>query len=87
MATKLTLYIDEEIVEKAKIYAQKEGKSISKIFENYMKLLIDKNENQPEIKISKRLKSLQGSIKVGQDFDYKKELQSILSEKYVEKNK
>ncbi|MHA8065671.1 DUF6364 family protein [Aquirufa sp. ROCK2-A2] len=87
MAAKLTLYIDEEIVEKAKIYAQKEGKSISKIFENYMKLLIDKNENQPEIKISKRLKSLQGSIKVGQDFDYKKELQSILSEKYVEKNK
>ncbi|MFM6948481.1 MAG: DUF6364 family protein [Aquirufa sp.] len=87
MATKLTLYIDEEIVEKAKIYAQKEGKSISKIFENYMKLLIDKNENQPEIKISKRLKSLQGSIKVGQDFDYKKELQSILSEKYLEKNK
>lgn len=87
MATKLTLYIDEEIVEKAKTYAQKEGKSISKIFENYMKLLIDKNENQPEIKISKRLKSLQGSIKVGQDFDYKKELQSILSEKYLEKNK
>jgi hypothetical protein len=47
-----------------------------------MKQLIDKNENQLEIKISKRMKSLQGSIKVEQDFDYKKEILSVLLEKY-----
>jgi predicted RecB family endonuclease len=85
MATKLTLYIDEDIVEKAKIYAQKEGKSISKIFENYMKLLIDQNSIQSPEKTSERLKSLQGKIKVGENFNYKTEIQNILSEKYLTK--
>jgi hypothetical protein len=52
-----------------------------------MKRLIDKNENQLEIKISKRVKSLQGSIKVEQDFGYKKEIESILLDKYLGQKK
>jgi hypothetical protein len=52
-----------------------------------MKRLIDKNDNQVEIKISKRMKSLKGTIKIEQDFDNNKEIQSILLEKYLGKNK
>jgi len=41
MLTKLTLTIDQETVEKAKKYAQKKHRSVSRIVEEYLKNLSD----------------------------------------------
>ena len=44
MTTKLTLTIEEKVISSAKKYAQKKGKSLSNLVENYLKS-ISSNEN------------------------------------------
>jgi len=82
MNTKLTLTIEQTIIEKAKIYAKGKGHSLSYIIENYLKM-ISKDEIKSEIEITPIVKSLRGSFKAPSDFDYKKELAKGLSEKYL----
>jgi len=43
MNTKLTLTIDQEIIEKAKQYAKGKNRSLSDIIENYLKTLTKEN--------------------------------------------
>ena len=43
MNTKLTLTIEKDIIEEAKIYARDKGQSLSDIVENYFKLLTKDN--------------------------------------------
>jgi len=81
MNTKLTLTIEQTIIEKAKIYAKGKGHSLSYIIENYLKM-ISKDDIKSEIEITPIVKSLKGSFKAPADFDYKKELAKGLSEKY-----
>ena len=80
MQAKLTISIDKNIVEQAKAFAKKKGRSLSEIIENYLKVIVEK-EKQP-LEISPEIKKLQGSVKLPADFDYKKELQQGLSNKY-----
>jgi len=82
MNTKLTLIIEQTIIEKAKKYAKEKGRSLSDIIENYLKVITtdDKNENNDLTPI---VKSMKGSFKVPEDFDYKKELSKRLTEKYL----
>lgn len=83
MNTKLTLTLDKSVIEKGKAYAQKNGKSLSKIFENYLKTLTKKEDSKEEdIEISPMVKSLMGRFKMPQDFDEKKELAKMREEKY-----
>ncbi len=49
------------------------------------KLTLTSKEEIKEVKTSPRIKSLKGSFSVPDDFDYKKELSSGLSEKYLGK--
>ena len=44
MPTKLTLSIDETVVEKAKAYAREKQKSLSKVIEQYLEFV---TENEP----------------------------------------
>jgi antitoxin component of RelBE/YafQ-DinJ toxin-antitoxin module len=44
MNTKLTLSLDKETIEKAKEVSKKNGQSLSKLIEQYLKLLISKEE-------------------------------------------
>ena len=37
MSTKLTLLVEESVIEEAKLYAKKQGRSISNIVEEYLK--------------------------------------------------
>jgi hypothetical protein len=80
MTTKLTLTIDDSVISVAKIYAKKNGKSISDIVENYLMSLTSK-ENKEE-NISPRILKLMGVIDLPKDFNYKKELTKGLSKKY-----
>ena len=82
MNTKLTLTIEQAIIERAKKYAKQKGRSLSDIIENYLKV-ITKDDVQANIEITPITKSLLGSFKAPKDFDYKKELAKGLSKKYL----
>lgn len=82
MNTKLTLTIEQTIIERAKKYAHNKGRSLSDIIENYLKA-ITKEETSEASELTPIVKSLQGSFKAPSDFDYKKELAKKLTEKYL----
>ena len=84
MNTKLTLSIEKSVIEKAKQYAKDKERSLSDLIENYLKALINNESDKIiENELSPTVKSLRGSFKMPKDFDYKKELTNILSEKYL----
>ena len=80
MQTKLTLTIEQSIIEQAKLYAKDKGRSLSELIENYLKVVLD--DSQQEVKLSPSIKKLKGSIQLPENFDYKKELTEVLSAKY-----
>lgn len=85
MDAKLTLKLDKDVIEKAKVYAAEHKHSLSLLVENYLKVItsIDKKEEKDEIKISNLAKSFtikEADAKI--KTDYKKELQDILIKKY-----
>jgi Family of unknown function (DUF6364) len=82
MDTKLTLNIDKDIARRAKIYAKSEGRSLSDLVENYLKLLT-KNASIEESEFTPRVKSLLGCVSLPDDFDYKKEISEYLTQKYL----
>ncbi|MFZ4726547.1 MAG: DUF6364 family protein [Paludibacter sp.] len=82
MNTKLTLTIEQTIIEKAKKYANNKGRSLSDIIENYLKA-ITRDDSAENIELTPIVKSLKGSFKAPQDFDYKKKLSKSLTEKYT----
>lgn len=82
MDSKLTLNVDKDLARKAKIYARSRGRSLSDLVESYFKILISKSDDA-EYDLSTKVKSLLGTIKVPEDFDYKADLQDQLSKKYL----
>ncbi|GAA4066609.1 hypothetical protein GCM10022389_09310 [Flavobacterium cheonanense] len=84
MDTKLTLKLDKEVIEKAKIYVAKQNISLSSMVENYLKAITsNNNEETKNVEISDFIKSIplkNGGIQA--DFDYKKDRQDYLIEKY-----
>jgi len=79
MATKLTLSIDEKVIEKAKKISHQKGKSISKLVEEYLDSLSRKNESK-----SSTVEKLSGILKnkVPANVDWKKEKKSYLKKRY-----
>ncbi|MBW8324383.1 MAG: hypothetical protein K0M50_06440 [Prolixibacteraceae bacterium] len=82
MNTKLTLTIEQTIIEKAKKYANGKGRSLSNIVENYLKA-ITKEDDIESIELTPIVKSLKGTFKAPKNIDYKKELSKRLTEKYL----
>jgi hypothetical protein len=82
MNTKLTLTIEQSVIDKAKKYAKGKGRSLSDIVENYLKVII-KEENAKVIDQTPIASSLRGAFKAPKEFDYKDELSKGLSEKYL----
>lgn len=80
MTTKLTLTIDDSVINAAKKYARKKGNSLSGIVENYLKSITTVGE--APITLSPKVKKLMGVVKLPDDFDYKKELGNALAKKY-----
>ena len=80
MDTKLTLKLNEDIIEKAKEYAKAKKTSLSDLIENYLqKLTSDKKAN---MKITPLVKSLSGVISLPKDYDDKKDYTDYLTNKY-----
>ena len=82
MNTKLTLTIEQTLIEKAKEYAKSKGRSLSDLVENYFKAIV-KEEGVVKSKSTPITDSLKGSFKAPKNFDYKKELSKALTKKYL----
>jgi hypothetical protein len=80
MTTKLTLTIEDGVIDSAKKYAKRKGKSLSHIVENYLKSISSKEETKESI--SPKVLKLMGVIKLPEDFDYKTELGKVLAQKH-----
>jgi len=82
MNTKLTLTIEQSLIEKAKKYAKSKGRSLSDIVENYLKVII-KEEGIKVVDSTPIVSSLRGSFKAPKDLNYKDELSKGLADKYL----
>jgi len=86
MSTKLTLSIEQDVIEKAKSYAKLQGRSLSNIIEEYLKSISSDEKVNQKQELSNILKELKGSIKPPKDkYSYKEILEDALLEKYVTK--
>ncbi len=82
METKLTLRLNEGVIERAKIYAKSQRISLSKMIESYLDSLTREKDSEKKIPITPLVESLSGVIDLPPDFDYKKEYAEYLTEKY-----
>ena len=80
MQTKLTLTIEKNLINQAKLYAKNKGRSLSELIENYLKVVVD--EQKEVLIISPSISKLKGSIHLQDDFNYKKELAKAILEKH-----
>lgn len=80
MITKLTLTMEDKVIDSAKKYAQKSGKSLSHLVENYLKSITTKEPK--EAVLSQKVSKLMGVIKLPDDYNYKSELGNLLAKKY-----
>lgn len=80
MNTKLTLKLDDIIIEKAKEYAKKQHTSLSKMIENYLSTVTENTSDKEEVTLL--VKSLIGIVQLPKDYDPKKEYSNYLSDKY-----
>jgi hypothetical protein len=74
MDTKLTLKLDSEVIAQAKEYAKSTNKSLSRIVENYLKMLAAQSASKSEaIEITPIVRQMTegGHASVPADFDYK----------------
>jgi len=81
MDTKLTLKLDQEIIERAKLYASQNKLSLSRLIENYLNSLTSE-KSKSELKISPFVKSLTSGVKIPADYNYKKDRADYLEQKY-----
>ena len=83
MKTKLTLTIEQILIEKAKSYAKDKGKSLSDLVENYLKLLTKEEKTALKVAKTSKIQSLRGNFKQSGQLDYKKEISNSLAKKYL----
>lgn len=76
MTTKLTLTIDDSVINSVKKYAKRKNTSVSDIVENYLKSITAEEDKTQGI--SPKVLKLMGSVRLPEDFDYKKELGNAL---------
>jgi len=81
MNVKLTLTVNKATIEKAKKYAQENGKSISSLVENYLNALVIKDGHTDEY--SPTVMKLLGSVSAPADFNYKSELNDAITQKHL----
>ena len=80
MDTKLTIKLNEQVIEKAKEYAKQRGTSLSKLVENYFNTI--SNDSMVEEEITPLVKSLTGYVPYISEKDEKEGYTEYLIEKY-----
>lgn len=82
MNTKLTLKLNQEIIERAKQYAILKKMSLSRLIENYLSTLTSEKSEGSTFEISPFVKSLSSNSGLPANFDYKNERGDYLEQKY-----
>jgi len=80
MDTKLTIRLNENVIERAKTYAQNHKISLSKLIEFYLDSITKQKSTKSDI--TPLVESLSGVIDVPNDFDFKEDYQDFLMQKY-----
>jgi len=79
MDSKLTLKLKVSVIEQAKQYAKKNNISLSRMVENYLQAITERDNK--EIKISPLVESLTGVTQFDEN-DYRKDYTDFLAKKY-----
>ena len=79
---KLTLRPTKEVIELAREMAKEDNTSITQMFSSFILSRSRRKKKRTEIPAGPLTQSLTGLVKVPADWDYKKEMEDILSEKY-----
>ena len=77
MDTKLTLRLNQEVLEQAEQYAKTQNVSLSKLVETLLSQLPRENED-----VSPLVKSLSGVITLPDDYDHKSDYADYVNKKY-----
>ena len=80
MDTKLTLKLDNNVIERAKNYAKRKNTSLSQLIESYLNFLTSSKTETDAV--TPLVKSLSGIIDLPKNFDYKKSYKDHLVKKY-----
>lgn len=80
MDTKLTIRLNENVIQRAKIFAQSNNISLSKLIESYLDLVTGKKSETSGI--TPLVESLTGVIELAENYDYQKEYTDYLNKKY-----
>ena len=80
MITKLTLTVEKSVVERAKSYAKKTGRSLSELIGNYLENITEESDDTD---LSPKLSKLVGAVQLPADFDEEAELRSAMEEKHL----
>jgi hypothetical protein len=80
MTTKLTLTVEKTVIERAKIYAKKTGKTLSEIIESYLNSIVIESEKN---ELSPKLKKIVGAVKLPENFDEELEYRSAVEKKHL----
>ncbi|MBK9318003.1 MAG: hypothetical protein IPM91_03645 [Bacteroidetes bacterium] len=81
MDAKLTLKLNQTVIEKAKQYAKARKTSVSRLIENYLQNITENSPNKKR-EITPVVKSLSGIIHLPKNHDAKKEYADFLTKKY-----
>jgi hypothetical protein len=84
MNRKLTLLLDDAIINQAKEYAKEKNLTLSGMVEKYFKFLSSKNPNLTAINKFPELEKLSGIIKIPSDYEVKTEYRKYRSEKILD---
>ena len=81
MTTKLTLTVEKDVIERAKSYAKRTGRSLSDLIEKYLENITQEEKSDKEL--SPRLKKIVGSVKLPKNFNEEKELRAYFEKKHL----
>lgn len=79
MNRKLTVKLDTSVIEQARRYAKDKNTSLSKLIESYLVKLVEPNDAH---EVTPFVKSLSGLVGLHKNFDYKKEYNKHLENKF-----
>ena len=80
MDTKLTLMLEKRVIDRAKAYARRNGKSLSGMVENYFKNLTERQKADDE-ESSPLVESLKGIAKMPAEYDFKSDYTRYLEDR------
>ncbi len=83
MDAKLTLKLDKDVIARAKEYAAEKQMSLSRIIEQYLKVITSSKQPVDEIELTPFVKSFMDSeVQLPHDLDIKKEVVDYLEKKH-----